>query len=541
MAEFRTNSNYLYLQKTLENGQNSNYPSWVYYQDLQNTYPNLYTFASRVISNYDRLARRKESAEKLFAMADKELNKELSLLNNIFGKNISVDWKNLGEVKIFIQQFQELLRYKNIAERAEKRLIEGESSISIAPFFSTYFNIAFENFLQTKATNHFQNVVLNPQSFQSYVQQNLPIILDDALERMLKSKDFNNAAEKNQGYLEFFKDLQNSPLKDGFLKEMARIYNIEKVIEEASKVMKGNRGGRKLLQEGLREKTKRGTRRKAFVKVSFQKGGSVQEHLAALIMNTFAKMRLSNQDFNITLESRAVGEKEYRPDIITTINLDGVIEEIENIINSTQGTSRESSRIAARGIIEMLKKLDSGFIIYSNVKNYQLGNNFSGFSAGSNMILRQYFNLLSEIQDSKKLSQFVTAIMNTLSGAVGENQKASLEDLIAQDIAYFLYDDFETIAEEQSNGAKSLHIFLLSDFYVPLSFFLRLLGEAFANLQADISSYVDTTIYSGTIKYNEGPYGIEKWEDQRETALDEINIGIKFLRNFRSIMTEMLS
>lgn len=541
MAEFRTNSNYLYLQKTLENGQNLNYPSWVYYQDLQNTYPNLYTFASRVISNYERPIRRKESAEKLFAMANKELNKELSLLNNIFGKNISVDWRNLGEVKIFIQQFQELLRYKSIAERAEKRLKEGENSISIAPFFPTYFNIAFENFLQTNATKYFQNVVLNPQNFQSYIQKQLPIILDDALKRMLESKDFNKAVEKNQGYLEFFKDLQNSPLKDGFLKEMARIYNIDKVIEDASKVMKGNRGGRKLLQEGLREKTKKGTRRKAFVKVSFQKGGSVQEHLAALTMNTFAKMRLSNQDFNINLKSQAIGEKEYRPDIITTINLDGTIEEIENIINSTQGTSRESSRIAAREIIEMLKKLDSGFIIYSNVKNYQLGNNFDGFSAGSNMFLRQYFNLLSEIQDSKKLSQFVTAIMNTLSGAIGEDQKTSLEDLIAQDIAYFLYDDFETIGEAEMKGAKSLHIFLLSDFYVPLSFFLRLLGEAFINLQTNISSYVDTTIYSGTIKYNEGPYGIEKWEDQRETALDEINIGIKFLRNFRSIMIEMLS
>ena len=541
MAEFGTNSNYLYLQKALKNGQNSNYPSWVYYQDLQNTYPNLYTFASRVVSNYSRSARRKESADKLFAMADNELNKELSLLNEIFGKNISVDWKNLEDVKTFIQQFQELLRYKGIAERAEKRLKEGESSISIAPFFPTYFNTAFENFLQTTATTHFQNAVLNPQSFQSYVQQQLPIILDDALKRMLESKDFNRAIEKNQGYLEFFKDLQNSPLKDGFLKEMVRIYNIEKVIEDASKVMKGNRGGRKLLEEGLREKTKKGTRRKAFVKVSFQKGGSVQEHFAALVMNTFSKMKISNQDFDITLESRAVGEKEYRPDIITTINLDGTIEEIENIINSTQGTSRESSRIAAKEIIEMLKKLNSGFIIYSNVKNYQLGSNFGGFSAGSNMVLRQYFNLLSEIQDSKKLSQFVTAIMNTLSGAVGEGQKASLEDLIAQDIAYFLYDDFETIGEVEAKGAKSLHIFLLSDFYVPLSFFLRMLGEAFTDIQADITSYVDTTIYSGTIKYNEGPYGIEKWEDQRETALDEITIGIKFLRNFRSIMTEMLS
>ena len=40
-------------------------------------------------------------------------------------------------------------------------------------------------------------------------------------------------------------------LKDNFLNEIARIYNIEKVIENASKVMKGNRGGRKLLQEGF--------------------------------------------------------------------------------------------------------------------------------------------------------------------------------------------------------------------------------------------------------------------------------------------------
>lgn len=541
MAEFRTNSNYLYLQKTLENGQNSNYPSWVYYQDLQNTYPNLYTYATRAISNYDRSIRRKESAAKLFAMADRELQKELTLLNEVFGKNMVVNWKNLNEVKLFIKDFQELLRYKSIAERAENRLKEGQQHISIAPFFASYFNAAFENFLQTTATIHFQNAVLNPEKFKNYIEQNLSIILDDALERMLTSKDFNRADEQNQGYYQFFKDLQNSPLKDTFFKEITKIYNIDKVIEDVSKVMKGNRGGRKKLQEGLREKTVKGSRRKAFVKVNFQKGGSIQEHLSALIMNTFAQMNFSNKDFQITLKSKAVGEKGFRPDIITTINLDGVINEVNTILKSSQDSSRNSARLAAKEIIEMLKKVNSGFIIYSNVKNYQLGTNFGGFSAGSNMVLRQYFDLLSEIQDSKKLSQFVTAIMNTLSGAVGEDQKTSLEDLVAQDIAYFLYDDFETIAEEQSSGVKSLHIFLLSDFYVPLSFFLRLLGEAFADVQADISSYVNTTIYSGAIKYNEGPYGIEKWEDQRETALDEINIGIKFLRNFRSIMTEMLS
>ena len=67
--------------------------------------------------------------------------------------------------------------------------------------------------------------------------------------------------------------------------------------------------------------------------------------------------------------------------------------------------------------------------------------------------------------------------MNTLKGAVGESEKANLQNILATDIAYLLFDDINSIGVP-TTGATALHIFDLDGIYIPLSYLLWELAES---------------------------------------------------------------
>lgn len=545
MVEYSSkDSSLLYMKQIQEEGERTDAPSWVYYKKLEETNSSFYSLVKNRLSNFNNQKLKIDTKNKLRKMVDRELAKEKNLLKRVFGNNAveTVNWEDPAEIKIFIEQIQDMLRFRGITDRAEKRLQEKTASISIAPYFTSYFNKVFENFLKTKATEYFENEDLNPTSFENYINKHLPELLKETLKETLTSYNLNRKTDSGQGYLELFEEIKDTPLADKFLDVLRKTYKIDETMSSFSKNFEKGKNGKERMKEGFREKTGKGerTRTKAFVKLSYIKGGSLQEHLAELYMNAFAKKQFKNKDFDFIMETAAVGEVKARVDIITSVDLSNTIQSYEKLLNSMQDNSREEARIATKKIIEQLKEETSGFFIYTNAKNYQLGNSFEGFSGGSTMKLQQYFNLLSEVQDVNKLSQFVTAIMNTLEGAIGEESKENLESLLSQDVAYFLFDDFETIADENTSGAQSIHLFLLSDFYVPLSLFLRLLATCFEDIEENGNKYAEFTIYTKEIAYPNGPWGIEKWQSQRNKALTETEIGLKFLSSFKETMENIL-
>ena len=84
-----------------------------------------------------------------------------------------------------------------------------------------------------------------------------------------------------------------------------------------------------------------------------------------------------------------------------------------------------------------------------------------------------------------------------------------------------------------------VNLFDLNGIYIPLSFFLELLGEAFSSLiDTEITNLVYVSI-KGITKVmfdHELSYNKQMWIDQGQTALDQIKISVKFLADFKNII-----
>ena len=168
-----------------------------------------------------------------------------------------------------------------------------------------------------------------------------------------------------------------------------------------------------------------------------------------------------------------------------------------------------------------------------------MNRNFHGFSSGNKITLEQFQILLSRIQSN--ISTFVGGILQTPSGAIGEDMKKDFQEWIAEDIAYFLFDDFETVGLPQSSST-SIHIFNLDGILVPLSFFLWLLAVSIEKGTRNPHDIVKAKIDAGTIKWTEeqSVYTQEMWVEQRNDALNNITISVSFLQDFENIMKDFL-
>ena len=66
------------------------------------------------------------------------------------------------------------------------------------------------------------------------------------------------------------------------------------------------------------------------------------------------------------------------------------------------------------------------------------------------------------------------------------NQEDAFERMLAQDVAYFLFDDYTTIGEADTGG-RSIHVMNLNGVMIPLSMILELLADAIDSTYIDIN------------------------------------------------------
>ena len=533
MAEFSgKDSSLLYMKQIQQQGTRTDAPSWVYYKKLEETNPSFYEIVNnRIKTSFGEQGynnQRLQAAEKLSNMASVERAKELQFLQKTFGANINVDLSDLNSVKNFVKAFQELMRFKGVADRAKQRLLAGEKHISIAPFLNDYFINAIKEDVETSLSQYVNALNSQTTSFETFFQSRLTIIMNQAADKLAKSNNIRGKDDSGKGYMELFTELQSHPnMLNQFFQQINKDNNFANLIKQVSDSLSTDNTGKNLMQ--ILENKKPG-------KISrFTSGGTVQEILETYAINLLMGKKIPNVSFKAT----QVGGKGARPDVLMEVDLGIQTGLIENEFNKMVDASREEARKAAKNIMDILSKTDEGFLVYTNMKNYGLDSK-THFKGTENMKLQQYYNLMSEIQNTNKLSQFVTAIMNTLDGAIAEDLDEQISSLIAQDLAYFLFDDYEAIGTSLPKGGQTIHLFMLSDFYVPLSMLLQLLSDSFKDLSDNPKKYGDITIYSGSIKYPNGPWGMEQWIDQRKTALDEIELGIRFFRNFTSWIEEQL-
>lgn len=492
-------------------------------------------------------------ASNLRAQARNEAQKDIKLLNTYFGGNYNIDDiydKDIGK-KITIA-LNEALNLKDIFQRNYDRIVNEKgdgraAKVTISSVMESYVITEIRNSWPT-ICNHILNRLAESngeysiakaveEEFNSpYIEKVIGRALNKALASPTWTGGTDNPFKELVDYLNAHKDRRNY-----IIVKMWQYLGIDKLKQNMienitnSEQLKNFKNSRKNSKVNLTTSIKGGVQQ-----------GLMAEALSQVISEASIKLNTGNSKFT----TEQVGSIGAKPDVVVGFQLN--VDTITGIMTNDRfnGADREMNRKRFIEVNEHLKRLNKGMIIYSNVKDYALGQNFKrrgGFSTGGDMKLDTYANIMKKT----KASEFVGAIANAMDEAVfgDEKHRQAILEMITQDMANFLFDDVFTVGKEMTDGAIAIHLMNLDGVYIPVSYLLLLLAEAFE--QEDKKNYRD--IFYPTIRYTkilyphggEGHEGDNKWTyddwlKQRNDALNKITIGATFARSFVDIVKELM-
>lgn len=473
----------------------------------------------------------------LKAMSNNELEKELSLLKNIFQVPLKINFQEEGAAKQLIDALNNYMNLKSIYQRNLSLLGKDSVRLSVAQFFPSYFETVWNNDSETLINEIVQKTTTRDKKeaiikvADEVLTRELPKMVEKAITNMLNSNEVSKV-EDNKAYSELLAGINKVYGKDSFSTQLYNLYNLDELKQALLKSLENS--SKKTRQSSLQKVKTKGIVERAF----FQNGGISLEYLENLTENEIISRLKGMKNATVSIGGAVhTGATGMKADNIVTFNIDPNL--VQEAIETTERVSRERNYRMIKNLGEKINNINDGFIIYSSAKNYSLNERFHGFSSGNTISLGQFQKLLAPIQDN--INTFVGGILQTMSGAIGESMKSDFQDWIAEDIAYFLFDDFDTIGLPQSSGT-SLHIFNLDGILVPMSFFLWLLAEAIEKGTRNPHDIVKAQINSGTIKWTEeqSVYTKEMWVEQKNDALNNITISVSFLQDFKNIMKEFL-
>lgn len=477
----------------------------------------------------------------LYKMAAVESEKEIRFLKQIFGKEIEFDPMNDNFYNELTEAINLNMGVASVYRRNKDRILAGETQISIAQLFPSYFGTAWSNnsaricktILDKWSANKSAGLI---DVCQEVMDIEIPKLIDKAITAMLKSKDFKGGAEDKRAYKEFldaYKKFGRS--NSDFAKEMRQIYGLDEITAELAK---------SLTEDPTKKITRTALGAKTFEKNHYQRGGISQEALQKFLIDS-----INDAQGNGGHVIRTGGVGEMKADNITLFEIDPqVVEDTIKPLLSSE-VSREKNVEIIKKLGEKLKDFTDGFIVYTNTKNYSLTKDFEshGFHSGQDISLKTFDKLVRDVQPNNEV--FLDAIANTSAGAYFDDpdQRERLEMIIATDIAYLLFDDVKALGLPE-DGAQSLHIFDLDGIYIPLSYLLFKLAKSIQmglNDQFRLKRLVNTHIkYSNgadKILYEEDEDKMwpTKWNEQRDFNQANIKIGAYFLSNLRDIIASL--
>lgn len=451
----------------------------------------------------------------------------------------------------FIRIYSEMLSSKDVFESAISRMSDALGSkgskkvgATVWRYFPTYLANAITKFLQDREEDLANQVKIDEEGFPDYLhdllESNLDDIMDDAIDRMLKSKRTNKSKDQTQPYLEFRKALNANPQSKAIFRAgLQKIYGLSGIIDRLSENFSTDISSNWTGKNGNKSRNFTSSlESKVQIKAGLNRGGGQQGGLAT----GEAAARLV-EVLNKDMSAVRTGQTNVKADYIISVggwDLNDL--DLEESVNSV---GRERGQQLVDAIDKILDDYDKGFLVYVNAKDYMTAttDNFKGFKSGESIKLSKYQSLsLRSGTDAASVNKFVGAIMNTMKYAVGDGYRVDLTTLLAGDLAMFLFDDFKTIGDNApQDGVNRLHLFLLNSVYVPLSYLLYWSGiaiEEAANGQ-NVNNYFSASISKEEISYPDPPYDSAMWEQQRTDALEKIKVGGKFLKNFSDIVAEL--
>ena len=517
---------------------------YVFYQRLKTDgyYPKLSQFVSnasyRIFTQTKKYA---ADASAVRAQAQAEFAKEKMLLQQKFGVSINFDYyRNQDDFKEIIEALNACLNLKEVYQRNIQLIKATEGMKGVFSWYPTYFMKAWQEYwpkIKSAAERGFASGQLVEIALSNALDKFVPQICIKGIELMLDGPEVEHASI-------------DPALKSAYSALISQIGSVSTAGSVANQIYKAYqlddlKAG---LVKEIEVKNKRIYAKQAKPKVNQMISKNIHSSgglsLEAIENAIYSMVASGVQGGGTAIHS---GSKGIKADNILTLSIDPtiVVEALESA-----GANRDENIKALSALGAKLSNLDDGFIVYSSDKNYSLNANFKGFDVGSTGINAANF-LNNVYQADNSVSTLIGAIQQLGKGAMLEGRKAEFEKLLAQDVAYMLFDDFTTIGTV-STGGNAIHVMNLNGIMMPMSVFLSMLADAIESVTEDeIRKLVNVTISAPPILWD-NPKGQEKqeaafpgdnhgaWEYQRQYALEHTKITAKFLRDFKSFITALL-
>lgn len=576
---------------------------YVYYEHLSQTYPELHsklkgdlnsTAFSLGSGNSKNGQNLLQTAGRLKEMAKVERQKEQNFINHTFGQSINLNIDDVEDFKNFVEVFNKTMQLEQVYQ-ANKTLIltdtvsrkknekTGEiehneiTNKNAYTYFSDYFARTFVhgnrlNKMARKVADIIQN---NPNTsleevVRKVVDEEIPVVVEVALTKLEKvgglskvkniegyTKEEDEMAIK--GYREIAKAI-NSMGKNAFgqmiIKELGLQNSIDKVIEGLKTT---GINTNQLDMKNFKKAMLQGTR---YFRSEGKNilGGNMLELVENAVINQMGKIKGKN------IYAVHTGGTLAKPDnLIASINID--MQQMEHIWKDAfksvenKAVSRQRNIQAAENLQRTLEGINAqGYILYSSAKNQTLQSatfKTGGFNSGTPMGIKELQTVMEKVPYGNGAG-LARAVMQTLGpgqgkGAIGESERERLQTEIASYLAYFLFDDFQTIGNEIANSSQNkincLHAMYLNGVYVPMSVLLNLLANAFQTTAKDnINQIAKVNIKKIKIKYDyennppqipSGETSMALWQAQRDEAQANLKITVRFLKSFKQLMSSL--
>lgn len=517
---------------------------YVYYKRLYVDHPVLATYVNnaghRILRQTEKY---KSNSSAVRAQAQSEFSKEKQLLMQHFGVNINFDYYgglsgSREGFKEVIDALNSTLNLKKVYQRNVQLIQNTKGQKAVYSWYPTYFMKAWDYYWPQISAEISSTITENwdiEEVLSEVLDRFLPDICVLGIKKMLDGPEVEANAidpQLKDAYAALVSQIGKVQTAGSVANQIYEAYQLDELKKGLMESLQINSRG--INESFIREKTKT-----LVSKNIHSRGGLSQEAIENAIFSLVAQELSSNS--NINVKAIHSGSTQIKADNIITIGFDP---ELVEIALEQAGENRNKNIAALTDLGEKLKKLDDGFIIYSSDKNYTLNKDFSGFHAGSLGATAADF-LGNVYKNSSLLNTLIGAIQQLGQGAILEGKSADFEELLAQDVAYMLFDDYSTIGQKNTGG-NAIHIMNLNGIMIPMSVILTLLADAIESVDNStaIRRVVNVKIQAPPVIYKTTQEQIDEfpqnpaaaWDKQRQEALHNTKISATFLRNFSSLV-----
>ena len=519
---------------------------FVYYNDLQRTYPGIYNklLNEKILYSAKHNSKMESIAQNMMQFAAIEGAKEISLLEKFFNVNgLGLSEKDLYNSNIGIEIVNSIntaLQFKEVYERHLTRIVgkdgKRHAKITAAQFFADYFS---KNLYQI-VSQTLSNIDPSEYSLQQlgdilFSDENIQRALSQTFFESLKNSGDWSATDDKHGYQELFSAIEKFN-KEELLQEVSEAYHLDelkqrlmdslKSSEEIKTIFSGKKSGKGYVKKSLKEST---TAKGTLAEIMGEKG------VNAIVSG------LQAGGLEVNFGSKVIGKAGGKADIVMTFNLD--MGQILDVVDKHY-SGREETVDAYKQLNQYLSKMNDGFIVYTNAKDYSLikdsgkgGYFFQGFSAGAPISLGTFEGVVENTPGGS--AEIIGQIMSTMEGAIYSDRIEELEKELCSKMAYLLFDDVLTIGKTTPASGHAIHLLLLDGVYIPLSYLFFLMAQAIEEVSENPDDIFKVTISPGSIAFPNPPWGPGKWAEQKAIAYSQIKISATFLRNFQSVVATL--